>query len=284
MRYGIHLSEDKLITLTDMRFHRVDQADDQRFHVDARFSISDGAKVEGHFVLGARPGYEHLVLITVWRKEIVTERGLSELMKELRKRGCITPDDLLSLHPLYMENKLTTTVELVDELVRKKVADRVALTESEITAMKSLAIAERDEARKEAEDARKVAKQATHVVDKVERRNESLRSRVAQLEVELKQEKERARSENQVVTISSPDTLVDVLEAQLHRGSSCTILVMADGSQRYMKTATFDRDGRVTTKAGALIGQRVRTSCWDPVNEPEKWTRQGYFRNVYAAN
>jgi hypothetical protein len=84
-------------------------------------------------------------------------------------------------------------------------------------------------------------------------------------------------------SLSAPDTLVDVLVGQMHRNSSCTILVMGDGSRRHMKTATFDRDGRVTSKAKGLIGRRIQISCWDPVDQPGRWSREGYFRNVYAA-
>jgi hypothetical protein len=56
---------------------------------------------------------------------------------------------------------------------------------------------------------------------------------------------------------------------------------MADGTQRHMKTTTFDRDGSITRKAKELVGSRVRTTCWDPIGSPGKWSRQGYFRNIY---
>ena len=68
----------------------------------------------------------------------------------------------------------------------------------------------------------------------------------------------------------------------MHRGSSCTELVMEDGTRLYMKTITFDRDLQVTAKAKTLVGRKVKTSCWDPIREPGKWSSQGYFRNVYA--
>jgi hypothetical protein len=58
---------------------------------------------------------------------------------------------------------------------------------------------------------------------------------------------------------------------------------MGDGSQRHMKTSTFDPTGVVTKKALSLVGRRVRISCWDPIGQPGKWSSQGYFRNVYEA-
>jgi uracil-DNA glycosylase len=66
-----------------------------------------------------------------------------------------------------------------------------------------------------------------------------------------------------------------------YRGSSCTELVMDDGTRLYMKTATFDKDLSITAKAKSLIGKKVKTSCWDPIGEFGKWSRQGYFRNIY---
>jgi len=94
----------------------------------------------------------------------------------------------------------------------------------------------------------------------------------------------RADVEKSSALLSAPDTLVMIKEKQLVRGSSCTVLVMADGSQRHMKTSTFDPDGAITQKAKALVGTKIRTSCWDPKGNPGRWSSQGYFRNIYEAN
>ena len=77
--------------------------------------------------------------------------------------------------------------------------------------------------------------------------------------------------------------LNSVHENVLHRGSSCTMLVFSNGQRKYMKTSTFDRDYAVTNKAKRLVGCLVKTTTWDPVSEPGKWSRQGYFMNVYEA-
>lgn len=81
--------------------------------------------------------------------------------------------------------------------------------------------------------------------------------------------------------MSAPDPLREVLERQIHRGSNCTVLVLADGTRWYMKTETFDPYGTVTDKARTLIGKRVRVTSWDPISQPGKWSSQGYFRNIY---
>jgi len=91
-----------------------------------------------------------------------------------------------------------------------------------------------------------------------------------------------AEQVDNVAVLSDPNDLVSVKEHQMIRGSSCTVLVMGDGSKRHMKTSTFDLDGKITEKAKKLIGTKVRTSCWDPKNAPGKWSRHGYFKNLYA--
>ncbi|MBK7051386.1 MAG: hypothetical protein IPH54_11660 [Rhodoferax sp.] len=103
------------------------------------------------------------------------------------------------------------------------------------------------------------------------------------VEAKFLDESARAEAEQSSAFLSAPDTLVMVKEKQMVRGSSCTILVMGDGSQRHMKTLTFDPDGAITQKAKTLVGTRVRTSCWDPKGNPGRWSSQGYFRNIYTS-
>jgi hypothetical protein len=99
----------------------------------------------------------------------------------------------------------------------------------------------------------------------------------------FKAETETAERESSVALLSTPDALVCVKENEMVRGSSCTVLLMGDGSQRHMKTSTFDPDGSITTKAKSLVGSRIRTTCWDPKDSLGRWSSQGYFRNIYAA-
>ena len=51
--------------------------------------------------------------------------------------------------------------------------------------------------------------------------------------------------------------LIDVLENRMHGRSSCTVLVMDDGTKLYMKTRSFDKDLKVTAKAKLLKGRKT---------------------------
>lgn len=111
----------------------------------------------------------------------------------------------------------------------------------------------------------------------------SLKKLAATDHATFKSEAETAERERSLATLSAPDALVTIKENEMVRGSSCTVLVMGDGSQRHMKTSTFDPDGSITTKAKSLVGSRIRTTCWDPKDSPGRWSSQGYFRNIYSA-
>ena len=93
-----------------------------------------------------------------------------------------------------------------------------------------------------------------------------------------------ANSQGSTETLKKKKILEAVNTEVNNRGSLCTELVMEDGTRLYMKTATFDKDLNITAKAKSLLGRKVKTSCWDPIGETGKWTRQGYFRNIYEVS
>lgn len=288
LRFGVHFPSDKVVTLKRPRFLKVDPTYPDRFHFGACLLCEDGREHSGHFVIGERRGFTDPVLVTVWcSDDLDTEHRLSEVMTALRKRGLLTPQMLLEWHPLYRQGRLATHADLVAQLARKLSAEQLSVMQSavdEAVAKAGAAIAERDRALDRERQARESERQHAARAAGLQSENEALREELAAERSRHETEKAHAQLAGQKVTLSAPDALVAVLEDQFYRGSSCTILVMGDGSRRFMKTATFDRDRRVTAKAKTLIGRRVQVSGWDPLNEPGKWTSQGYFRNVYAAN
>jgi hypothetical protein len=288
LRYGLHFSHDTQLELQELKFLYSDYQYSDRFHVEANFRGNNGQTVNGHFVLGSKRGTLKPVVITVWSGDVKTEMRLSEVMIALRQRGVLTPKILLSLHPLYLDGRLSTSADLVEQLAKLLSAEKLAVMNAELkdaTIKAEQALAAMELATSRAEKAEKIALEASYVVDDLEAKNGSLTTQIDVLETEIQQyraEQKEAALEKSEATLSSPDVLIEVKEGQMYRGSSCTILVFADGSHRHMKTSTFDRTGAVTKKAASLLGRRVRTSCWDPIGQPGKWSSQGYFRNVYA--
>lgn len=160
---------------------------------------------------------------------------------------------------------------------------KLQLTADEAVTKAEAAMAERNRALERAHNAENAANEASSRVDALEVEKVALKKEVEAERARYEQERLDADRERQVVELSAPDTLVAVHENQPHRGSSCTILEMRDGTRRFMKTSRFDPNGSVTAKARGLIGRRVSISSWDPVGEPGLWSGQGYFRQVYAA-
>lgn len=288
LRYGMHFQTDATITLTRVSFTNKPQKSSDRVSLDAFFLDSNNKEQFGHFIVGSRKGYENPVLVTVWRNDADTEEHLSDVMRSLRECDLLSPEALIELHPDYISGKISKHADLVillgermsDEQI-KRMSDAVASSEQKTNA----AIEDRNQALEAAKALKGEVQQLSQV-------NAAQTSTIAKQQSTIdiqKQDIERLKSEqlaanrtDSQVTLSAPDLLVDVLERQIYRGSSCTILVMGDNSRRHMKTSTFDQTGSVTTHAISLIGKRVRISCWDPISQPGKWSSQGYFRNVYA--
>ncbi len=289
LRYGLHFEQDTRIELSRIRYLYADYQFADRHHIEAHFYGGDGELTTGHFVIGTRRGFDEPVVITVWRGDVSTEMRLSEVMIALRKREFITPQTLLSLHPLYVAGRVSTSADLIEQLTKKLSADKIGAMATEVATANEKAdqaLTALDAAIKRAEKAESVAREASFIVDELESKNGTLSGRVEELEAEVeryKAEQVAAAKERSEATLSAPDTLVEVKEKQMYRGSLCTILVFADDTVRHMKIASFDPEGNVTNKAKTLVGRRVRTSCWDPIGQPGKWSSQGYFRSVYAA-
>lgn len=116
--------------------------------------------------------------------------------------------------------------------------------------------------------------------NRLEKKNLFLEEEVKRLESErVSSEKERNN-----LFIGESDILLEVNEGVIYKGSSCTELIFKNSPPRYMKVATFDKDGVITNKAKLLATshKRVRVTCWDPIDKPPQFfTKMGYFRNIY---
>lgn len=301
-RFGVHLKRDTILELFDVSDRKADLRNSDRFHVNASFrdpESPEGPAHRGHFVLLEANAIPKVV--TVWRTDDAeTETYLSELIRNLRRDGILSVNDLLALNPEHVSGRLRTASQLFERLLLDRThANRRQL---EATAENAHNVAEKllaevAEAKRVANEATELAKKeaVARVVAESKRSEAEINASTAQTKVEelnaiveglqqqLQDERRRANDDGNALVVNEPDTLVRVNERVLYRGSACTELVMGDGSRLYMKTNRFDPQGKVTEKAKTLVMQRVRTTCWDPHNEPGKWSRQGYFRNIYLA-
>jgi hypothetical protein len=305
-RFGLHFKRDLILDVFNVTGWRADAQDSDRFHVDASFrspELPEGPVHRAHFVLlgGALPK-----VVTVWRTDdVTTETYLSELIQNLRRARFVTVDDLLKLHPEHVAGGLTTAAQLVarlvtdrtqaertrfEDAVRSSQADAQRLLDELANAKRATAAAEeraqkeaagRERAEKEKHEAEQVAYSQVQIASDLQAVVALRDAQITQLKKKQMEESRAAQDQGMRVVTTQPDMLVDVNEDVLYRGSSCTELVMGDGSRLYMKTATFDRLGRVTARARSLKEQKVRTTCWDPLDKPGYWSRQGYFRNIY---
>lgn len=301
LRFGIHFQTDQVFVLNVDKDMGPDPQHRDRFHVEGKFKDPTNplAKEQfGHFVLAQKPGDREPSLVTVWRNDRDTEWGLSTTMNNLRKDGFVTVAQLLEMHPLYIAGKIVDSAGLVKHLsvnIAKKDIARFEDAARKARKETALAIKNLERAREELEIERNradkmkaLASEAIEVVSKQEEEIAKKDGEIASLKAKAKEDEARyqieivaAKREGSVATLSLPDTLVEVRESVQVRGSLCTVLVMGDGRTLHMKTSTFDRDGSITRKAKSLIGSRVRTTCWDPIGAPGKWSSQGYFRNIY---
>jgi len=303
LRYGIHFNANQTLELEVIKDLGQDPGYPDRFHLEAKFRDprnENSGEHQGHFVLARSPKDAVPTLVTVWRGNRNIEWGLSNTMTALRKDGFLTVQHLLEMHPLYLQGRISDSASLLKYLsssIARKDVERFESVSAQARADTERLIKDLEMAREEAEMARnkaerlkQVATEAICAVESLEVERSQQQTKINQLEAKIKEGEERyqievaaARRDSSVATLSAPDTLIEVNERVLIRGSLCTVLVLADGTRRHMKTATFDRDGSVTKKTKELVGSRVRTTCWDPLNSPGKWSRQGYFRNIYEA-
>ena len=241
-----------------------------RYNVIAKFTNPTNNRTErGVFYLINNQNnkfYDNDKVITVIRylDEAENEHHLSEVLKSLRISNEITPQDLIKFHPLYMTRQLSTHADLIRILAEKK-------STKEILKIQPIA----DQAIQRYEG------QITKLNDELI----TLRNINTEIQNELNEYKiheNKANSEGSTQTLVEAKILVDVHPNVMFGNSSCTQLVMGDGTKLHMKTSTFDKNLKITAKAKLLKGRKVRTSCWDPIKQPGKFSSKGYFRNLYA--
>lgn len=306
LRFGLHYLTDTEVELSECEDRGIDYRDKARHHYDGYLRdpqkpLSKG--LFGHFIVVDSQSTGRWTLITAWRDgDSDAEFFLSQTLRNLREDGTLNPETLLRMHPLYLKGEVNSSAALVKFLAKDMAKDDIArLVESEkrsrIETEKVLAEISRAkqdtlEANAREAMAKSVAYEAIEAVEGLEKITASLEqdNQAKDEEIRLLKEREtkryaqeetQAQAQQSTATLSTLDTLVRVDENVSHRGSNCTVITLGDGSKRYLKKVTFDPSGVVTARVKSMLHKRVRTTCWDPIQEPGKWSRQGYFRNIY---
>ena len=299
-RFGDKFGQDKLIQLTNCTKHRYGY--DGCYQVDADFELPSGEITRGHFVFSTIPVFSrklktstHLV-VTLWRagKEEKEEYGISKLIKGMRESNIITSDDLIEWHPEYLSGKLGThkgVLELCMQKVGDSDSEKLEEIEKKAKEEKERLAKEKEELGKEIkvqnEKIAKLVKDKEELGEELKAKTEKI-ARLVKGKEDLKKEKVQAKKDEQSnVTLGEPALLVKVNRERKFNGSPCTQLVLefADRTRDcfYMKTDQFDKKLEKTMKAENLVGKRVITSCWDPIAEPGKWSKRGYFNDVHES-
>ena len=153
LRYGIYFNppgpfKRKIITLFDLGEIINDREFINRKHVIASFYDDDFNIHRGHFVLAQNDnpeedflgfnGGSYPCVVTVWRPELGysadKETQLSATLTDMRKKGQVTKDELVKMHPLYLENKIWNYGDLINALAilraeQKSIDDLINLDE-----------------------------------------------------------------------------------------------------------------------------------------------------------
>ena len=297
-RYGFTYPRTTQMALFNCRNHNW-QIEDVKFEVDADFITPNGTKETGHFIIMFTE-HKNPKVVTVWRNDQENEFFISKLLTSLRKQSKISTRELIEMNPLYLAGQANTFEDLARILAirefepekkqelerlgriakseaRLEFKELVNKLEAENKRSQETVIKLTDAVSAERQQRRKVEQENKNLADKIGIKENELRAYMA----ELSKIKRQRAGHN--VNLDSGQVLVAVHKNVYHRGSTCTQLVLSNGQRKHIKISTFDRDLAVTKKAETLLGKVVKTTSWDPVHEPGKWSLQGYFMNIYQA-
>ena len=230
-------------------------------------------KINGHIfndiVFVHTTKYDRPKFITFWPRSEDANAAEStvEPLVTLAMRGeGISPEEVVEeMHPEFQKNPGIDPLILINRAKN--------LAEEQVSMLINLAEEWKDQAKVEKARAEDLIEEKLQLEAENKLLNEENNR--------LKAEQDKAKATGSFVLQNKSLTLVSVETDVLVRNSLNTVLTFEDGSQKSIKVSTFDRNLSVTEKAKSLLGKKVVTTCWDPINEPGKWSSLGYFRNIY---
>ena len=265
--------------------------DQNNFKMIGKISLS-GQEFSNTILVEQRRGSQKPRIITFWphSPNQQAERNETDPLVRAAQDGVEVPLKIVKekMYPVFKENPGMSPATLMAEVYSARNSGQYSETLSQYLeeAIKKIEVLEEESREKDKVIEKKDVELTEEKMKRAEKEdeNQSLKDKlgIAMKEIEaFNQEKLRGQAQGQSVNLEAAKILRQVDTNYPHRNSICTRLIFDDGSEKYMKIATFDRNLEVTRKAQGLINKRVKITCWDPYNEPGKWSRQNYFRNIY---
>lgn len=230
-------------------------------HYVGKFIHSTGVVIEDIRLVLAKPDKYRIartVISVLLSDGGFSDRGVTDLIRDLRQENEITPEKIVrDFHPLYISERIPTTVKLFTELVKmgiKKDSD----THDERVA-----------------EALARAKKSDAVAQDRDKRIIELIQKIRQLEM-----KNPSYSGEDIET--APICTLKAVRAGTRvnkRGGTieCTYFDFEENVPTRVMDAWCDQDGEKTRNARLLIGRRVMTTTWKPdIFPPLVWCRNLY--------
>ena len=137
LRYGFSFSRDSTLELTYSDSSRKpDKTFKDRYNLVADFQNPKNKKTEqGRFYLlnqhkNQSAKYDEVVTVIRTSADTQTEHHLSAVIRSLRESGDISVEELIEMHPLYLNGKVKKHSDLIKILVDKKSSNEISRIQS----------------------------------------------------------------------------------------------------------------------------------------------------------
>lgn len=232
-------------------------------HYLGRFTHTSGTVIDNIRLVLAKPN-KHQVARTVISVMLsdggFSDRGVTDLIRDLRQEKEITPEQIVrDFHPLYISERIPTTVKLFTELVKMGIKHNSDTHDERVA--QALAKAKKSE-----ELAKNRDKTIVELIQKIR-----------QMEMKAPTYSGEDIETAPICTLKSVRNGTRLNKK--NQTIECTYFDFEESVPTRIMDAWCDQDGKKTKNARLLIGQRVMTTTWKPdIFPPLKWCR-----NIYEA-
>ena len=220
-----------------------------------------GTEIKNIRLVLAKPDYytqARAVVSVLMTDGPLADRAVTDLIRDMRQQGEITPEFIVtSLHPLYVEGKISSAVDFYKQLVELGIRNKIDSLEEDMRAAEARAIA---------------------AETKLEDRDEKIKGLIARIH-EL--ETSSTGYAGEPIETAPICTLKSVTQGtrttRAGKVVQCTFFSFEESVPTRTMDSWCDPDGTKAELAKSLIGHRVITSTWKPdIFPPLRWCRSIY--------